>query len=170
MVSETRTKFTTMALHALVIAGSILVMFVVTLLLSGVWTEIGSSVRKALIHAGLSDRTVAYISLVCLTMIPDAFGYFLGGLFCGICLKRKWWVSALIAGLLFLIFQNIVHSVVLGAVSGLINQGERSFSVLNVLNFIKWITSPSLALLGSAIPSIVRRSRRRRWESGGSPS
>ena len=83
-------KITAILLHALVIAGAIVIIFVVVLLLSYILLEIGWPLRKIALNVGLSDRTVGYISVVCVWMIPDSLGYFLGGLFCGICLKRKW--------------------------------------------------------------------------------
>lgn len=151
-------KFTAIVLHALVIAGAIVIIFVVVLLLSYIWLEIGSPLRKALLNAGLSDRTVGYISLLSVWMIPDSLGYFLGGLFCGICLKRNWWVSALIAAGAVLFLDNIILYRILRAAPDLPNQGLRS---IIAFNSIQCMVSLSLAVLGSAIPSILRRSRRK---------
>lgn len=151
-------KFTAILLHALVIAGAIVVIFVVVLLLCAIWGEIGRPLRKALLNAGLSAGAVVYISLVCLWMIPEPLGYFLGGLFCGICLKRNWWVSALIAAAAFLIFDSIMHYHMLRALPDLPN---RRFDFISMLELIRYVIVIPLAVLGSAIPSIVRRSRRK---------
>jgi len=145
-------------LHALVIAGAIVVIFVVVLLLSSIWVEIGSPLRKIALNAGVSAGAVAYSSMVWVWMIPDSLGYFLGGLFCGICLKRKWWVSALIAGAAFLIFDSIMHYHMLRALPDLPN---RRFDFISMLELIRYVILIPLAVLGSAIPSIVRRSRRK---------